>query len=160
MDIIAFARKLKDDNRSVLAKWGEKDLRIWLRDGFQCAYCGRDLLEEYETTYYDYSYDHLLPASAYRELECDEELNLVLSCWCCNKMKSTWDPNTWSRDGKVQDPMYVRESKPFTEETRSKLILRVKEGLEMYKAPDKARFPEEQALLKQFQRKGRAARAQ
>lgn len=157
MDVVALAKTLKQDNR--LGKWGEKDLRIWLRDSFKCAYCDKDLLQDYETAYYDYSYDHLLPKSAYKELESAVELNLVLSCWACNKMKGTWDPNTWSRDGKPQDLIYIRESKPLTDETREKLIVRVREGLNKGKAPEKIRFVQEQALLKPFQDKARAAGA-
>ena len=48
MDVAVLAKTLKTDNR--LAKWGEKDLRIWLRDGFKCAYCDKDLLQDAKCT--------------------------------------------------------------------------------------------------------------
>lgn len=145
MDYLAIARELK--KQQALKRWGLGDLQIWLRDGCKCAYCDTDLLESYETAYYAYSYDHLLPRSAYKELE-SHELNLVLCCWPCNKMKATWDINKWSRRGVPQDPIYDA-TKPFDPEMRSKLIQRVRDGFLETNREDKARFVDEQRLLRQ-----------
>lgn len=143
-DYLEIAEGLKKNN--CLNHWGLIDLQRWLNSGCRCTYCDKDLLECYEAAYYDYSYDHLLPKSEYRELE-NEELNLVLCCWRCNKMKSTWDANTWSRSGVPQDRVYDR-TKPFDFDMRSKLIKRVKEGLQETDRNYKARFLDEQRLLR------------
>ena len=102
-DYVAIAAELR--KQPPLKHWGEQDLPRWLRDGCKCAYCGRDLLESFETAYYNSAYDHLLPKSTYKALE-SNDLNLVLCCWPCNKMKATWDANNWSRGGARQVPIY------------------------------------------------------
>ncbi len=145
MEYVAIAAELR--KQPSLQHWGDRDLPRWLRDKCKCSYCDRDLLESFETAYYDTTYDHLLPKSAYKELE-SHDLNLVLCCWPCNKMKSTWDANRWSRTGVPESPVYDGKA-PFDEEMRSKLIRRVREGLEVTNRDDKRRFVYEQRLLRE-----------
>lgn len=59
----------------------EKRLAIYIRDGFQCAYCGRDLrhAEPAEVTL-----DHLLPRVAGGT---NEATNLITACRACNSSR-------------------------------------------------------------------------
>lgn len=61
-------------------KWCRRDKRlaIYLRDGFACAYCGRDLRSMAPR---DVTLDHLIPVS---EGGNNAPLNLVTSCRSCN----------------------------------------------------------------------------
>ena len=58
-----------------------KRLAIYIRDGFTCCYCGRDLrnADPREVTL-----DHLLPRSANGSNECT---NLVTACLHCNSSR-------------------------------------------------------------------------
>jgi len=143
MEYAQLAEELKKDE--CVKHWGSQDLRIWLRDQCKCAYCDEDLLATFERAYYGYNYDHLLPKSAYKELE-SNELNLVLSCCTCNKIKATCDPNHWDHKGTRQEPLY--DGKIFDPNIRSELIQRVRRDVTDYKAPYKARFAAEQSLLR------------
>lgn len=62
------------------SKWirPDKRLSIYIRDGFQCLYCGRDLRNE---TPDQLNLDHLLPRSAGGS---NHETNLITSCKSCN----------------------------------------------------------------------------
>lgn len=65
--------------------WIRKDLRlaIYLRDGFRCVYCGRDL---HGAPKEDVTLDHVYPYS-----EGGENLpsNLVTACKSCNSQRGT-----------------------------------------------------------------------
>lgn len=75
-------------------KWGEpgnlKWVRIWVRDQWQCTYCGEELLTDV-IRMVSAQVDHLLPASRYPEFR-DTDANYVLSCYCCNQIKRDFDP--------------------------------------------------------------------
>lgn len=62
------------------SKWirPEKRLAIYIRDGFQCAYCGRDLKDAEPA---EVNLDHLLPRCAGGG---NEATNLITSCRSCN----------------------------------------------------------------------------
>lgn len=62
------------------SKWirKEKRLAIYIRDGFQCAYCGRDLKSAAPE---EVNLDHLLPRSAGGK---NEATNLITACRSCN----------------------------------------------------------------------------
>jgi 5-methylcytosine-specific restriction endonuclease McrA len=74
--------------------------KILLRDRLQCVYCGLDgnenvhIFRQLVTT----GLDHLVPRSAGGP---HTEENLVISCWPCNKAKSSFDPRY---DGMPIDP--------------------------------------------------------
>lgn len=62
------------------SKWirPEKRLAIYIRDGFQCAYCGRDLKDAEPQ---EVNLDHLLPRVSGGT---NEATNLITSCKSCN----------------------------------------------------------------------------
>jgi 5-methylcytosine-specific restriction endonuclease McrA len=62
------------------SKWirPEKRLAIYIRDGFSCAYCGRDLRNAAPE---EVNLDHLLPRSAGGG---NEATNLITACRSCN----------------------------------------------------------------------------
>lgn len=59
----------------------EKRLAIYIRDGFQCAYCGRDLKH---ATAAEVTLDHLLPRVAGGT---NEATNLITACRACNSSR-------------------------------------------------------------------------
>lgn len=59
----------------------EKRLAIYIRDGFACAYCGRDLRNAAPA---DVTLDHLLPRSAGGT---NDATNLVTACRSCNSSR-------------------------------------------------------------------------
>lgn len=65
------------------SKWIRKDKRlaIYVRDGFSCAYCGRDLRQAPPA---EINLDHLLPRSAGGT---NEATNLITSCKSCNSSR-------------------------------------------------------------------------
>lgn len=70
----------KRPNRS--SKWCPKALRLalYLRDGFTCQYCGKDL---HGADPRDYGLDHLRPQSARPGYHAPR--NLVTACFPCNR---------------------------------------------------------------------------
>ena len=77
------------------SKYGDKPgdprwIKIWARDGFHCAYCGENLLQDV-IRMTSAQLDHILPKSKYKDYM-NEDANLVLSCYCCNQIKRAFDP--------------------------------------------------------------------
>lgn len=64
-------------------KWirAEKRLALYIRDRFQCAYCGRDLRHAAPN---EITLDHLLPRSAGGS---NEATNLITACVSCNSSR-------------------------------------------------------------------------
>ncbi len=133
-------------NNECLKHWRLLWLVVWLRDGCRCVYCGKDMIECYETTYYTYAHDHLLPKSDYPELE-STEWNLVLSCSACNTIKSTFDPNRYTSDGSEQTPIYQQGQAP-TEPDRAVLLQRARDYIALQKRPYRGRFENERCCYK------------
>lgn len=104
--------KVKDAKTKTLQNWPLEHLVIWLRDNCRCVYCGRDMLEDRDITYFLYSYDHVLPVTRFPNLE-QALWNRVLACRGCNTWKGDFDP---SQDGT-----------PPTEEYRDRLMEMAKE---------------------------------
>jgi CRISPR/Cas system Type II protein with McrA/HNH and RuvC-like nuclease domain len=65
------------------SKWirPERRLAIYIRDGFCCAYCGRDLRAARAA---EVTLDHLTPRSQGGH---NKETNLVLACLSCNSSR-------------------------------------------------------------------------
>ncbi len=103
------------------------------------------MIESYETAYYAYEHDHLLPYSEYPELD-TVEWNRVLSCAPCNRMKSTFDPNRYNVEGHEQTRIYKQGQTP-TEAERTVLLRRVRDFIAHQKRPFKERFESERGLL-------------
>ena len=66
------------------------NVRVWVRDRFQCVYCGEDLLKD-RIRMTSAQVDHLLPRSKYSDYV-DLMANRVLACFCCNQIKRNFDP--------------------------------------------------------------------
>lgn len=128
-----------------LGHWPKLWLMVWVRDNCRCVYCGRDMIESYETANYLYEHDHLLPYCEYHELDM-VEWNRVLSCSPCNRIKSTFDPNRFTVHGPEQVPIYVQGKTP-TETERTLLLQRVRDFIAQQKQPYRERFEKERALL-------------
>src|SRR5215831_13655747 len=110
--------ELLNKHPKALKNWKPKwHLEIWLRDECRCVYCGRNLLQDRDITYFFYCYDHLLPKEKekYAALR-TETWNKVLACRACNSWKSTFDP--------------AGEDVPATEEYKDKLIERAKKYIQ------------------------------
>lgn len=74
-------------------KFGEKGdpfyVSIWVRDRFRCVYCGENLLQS-RVHMSSAQLDHLLPKKKYPSYS-RNPANIVLSCFCCNIIKHTYD---------------------------------------------------------------------
>ena len=144
MDYLAIAENLIHDERMKMTPWDVRTLAIWLRDECKCVYCQRDMLESFDTTYYAWSFEHLLPRSKYPELD-HASWNMMLACRACNGLKHEWDPNTPDSN---TAPLYVKGSQP-TEEERSVLIERAKTHVSEKRRIREALFPTERKLILQ-----------
>ena len=90
-------KKLIDDlcEAGLAGKYGEEKsdpnhVKIWVRDGFHCIYCGEYLLAD-RIRLNSAQFDHILPQSQYGWAKNLQD-NQVLSCFCCNQIKRAWDP--------------------------------------------------------------------
>ena len=63
--------------------------QAFVRDNFECVYCGKDILESFDTFAASHL-DHLKPASA--RGPCEEVWNRVTACGVCNSLKGAFDP--------------------------------------------------------------------
>jgi len=69
--------------------WHRDTIRVWLRSGCHCAYCGKDMLTDADTFFYGNNIDHLVPLSRGGSEEVE---NRVLACRACNFLKRDFDP--------------------------------------------------------------------
>lgn len=72
-------------------KWNAESLKASIRDKFECAYCDRKFMDDYDT-HVMWVNDHILPKSKYPEYV-DDPLNHVSACYSCNRIKGRFDPN-------------------------------------------------------------------
>lgn len=81
-------------------------LAIYLRDGFACAYCGRDLSSASPR---EISLDHLVP-------QCDggshESSNLVTACLSCNSRRQNLPWRQYATGGAVERIARLRRRVP------------------------------------------------
>lgn len=75
--------KARQGQAQASGQWIRSDARlaIYIRDGFACAYCGRDLRNAAPA---DVTLDHLLPRSAGGT---NDATNLVTACRSCNSSR-------------------------------------------------------------------------
>ena len=80
------------------SKWirRERRLAIYLRDRFECAYCGRDLRDARRD---EVTLDHLIPRS---EFGTNDTTNLVTACHACNVTRQDRPWREFATGGAVQ----------------------------------------------------------
>jgi hypothetical protein len=106
-----------------------------------------DMLRDYETAFYFYHYDHLLPKSDYPDLA-EAEWNMVLSCEACNKIKHVYDPGKHAgRDEETLLDLFKQAAGPS--ELRPTLLGLVKSYIDEQKKQYIAKFPDQQRLLRE-----------
>lgn len=110
----------------------ERRLAIYIRDGFRCAYCHKDLRQEKPA---DLTLDHLLSKSEFAAL--DEETrqefgsvhanhNIVLACRSCNSIRQD-KPWTEFADRNAQARILARRDMPVNLQL-AKAIIRGEAG--------------------------------
>jgi 5-methylcytosine-specific restriction endonuclease McrA len=72
-------------------KWG-LNWTIWIRDKFQCRYCGFDGLASLVSAH-QMVVDHVRPRCRDGN---DDSDNLVTACNCCNLIKAEWDRSQYN----------------------------------------------------------------
>lgn len=121
--------------------WSAYMIDMWLRCECKCVYCGRNMLETYIVHEFDAQCDHLLPQGEYPDLR-NEPSNWVLACSACNKLKGTWDANTY------REIRYVKGTgKPLSRQDQKELIGRVIEANEAYSRVYEETFATQKAIL-------------
>ena len=77
--------------------WSDSTLRLAVRTGFRCEYCGSDFFASLEN-YYAFEVEHIVPRGRGAELD-DSPENLTVACRTCNRLKRRWDPRTQAGEG-------------------------------------------------------------
>jgi len=100
-----------DEARQELVKKGfvARHIDWWIRAGFKCEYCGRDLLASFDD-YDSWQMDHIYPQSKQQVEGGLKGLNIALACKTCNFRKRA----------KVYGQL------PTSEEERSEMVEKVK----------------------------------
>lgn len=96
-----------------MARWirPQKRLAIYLRDDFQCAYCGQDL---HHADAKDVTLDHLIPRINGGS---NDETNLVTCCQSCNSQRQDTPLVQWA--GKqTADWAWAQAAKGITAELK------------------------------------------
>ncbi len=91
----------------------EKRLAIYLRDGFRCGYCRRDL---HGGPAHEITLDHLDPLANGAS---NEPLNLITACKSCNSSRQTQPWKSFATDVAVRRINRLRKSTPDIELARS-----------------------------------------
>lgn len=99
------------------SKWirAERRLGIYIRDGFTCMYCGRDLKNAPAA---DVTLDHLIACS---KGGTNENTNLVCACRSCNSSRGDRDLETFAPGG-AQERIAVQRYLPVNLELAKALI--------------------------------------
>lgn len=63
--------------------------QVFVRDGYRCVYCGKDILKSLDSFAASHL-DHLKPR---RSGGTDDVINCVIACAVCNSMKAGFDPS-------------------------------------------------------------------
>jgi hypothetical protein len=110
-------------NPTLRGNWSRQTLELWLRYECRCVYCGRDMLENRDITYYFWCAEHVLPVHKYGYLK-DAIWNQVLACRTCNQLKQRFDP---ASDGTPTDEAHmtilVENAKAHIESRRAEVQL-------------------------------------
>ena len=66
--------------------------KIYIKDGYRCVYCGRDMLADFDT-WWSMQVDHVIPESK----DGDDSITYrVTSCTVCNKIKLAFVPEGYA----------------------------------------------------------------
>jgi hypothetical protein len=149
MDHLSLATEMMQTAVLRQTTWNAATLAFWLRDGCRCVYCERNMLESYDTAYYNSTVDHLLPVSTFPELQ-NVEWNRVLACRACNGFKGAWDANV--------PLLYVKGTQTITADDRQVLFERAKGFVADKRRTREELFKQEHALvLAELQRSSAAS---
>jgi|TARA_B110000495_G_scaffold202293_1_gene221989 CRISPR/Cas system Type II protein with McrA/HNH and RuvC-like nuclease domain len=66
---------------------------IYIKDGYRCVYCGRDMLSDFDT-WMSIELDHVIPKAEGGD---DSITNRVTSCNLCNKLKGAFVPEGFAK---------------------------------------------------------------
>jgi 5-methylcytosine-specific restriction endonuclease McrA len=101
--------------------WSEQNVRIALRAGFRCTYCGKDILDSVDT-YFLWTVDHVYAKKASND---DTEDNLVLACRIGNvNLKGQWTPPSAPKDALNREHT-LAEAKDYVQRRRAEQEKRV-----------------------------------
>jgi hypothetical protein len=115
--------------------WKPKDmpkLAGWLRHGSCCVYCGKDLMETWESLFGSAHTEHLLPYKNYKELA-DDDLNLALCCSVCNSLKHNYNANEYLSEG-----LRYRSGAHLTEDQHAAILRLCKNHVDKKRAEEKS----------------------
>jgi 5-methylcytosine-specific restriction endonuclease McrA len=138
MDWSAHAKEVMHTAIMRQTSWNLATLTMWCRDGCRCVYCGKYMLESYDTAYFSSEVDHLLPVSRYPELDA-VPWNRVLTCSTCNNLKLNWDAN--------QDEIYAAGSTEMDAGRRTLLLDRAQRFVAAKRSGRERLFEQERALI-------------
>jgi hypothetical protein len=144
VDWIAVANELMRTQFMKSTSWSVTTLAMWLRDGCQCVYCEKNMLDSYDIAYYSSATDHLLPVSIYPELG-DVAWNRVLTCSTCNGLKLDWDANRHPE--MCVTHLYVRGTGSVAASDREELFQRAKAYVLEKRRIREALFEKERRLI-------------
>lgn len=97
---------------------------LFLRDGFQCVYCGSDLSSS-ALTIATATHDHVVPQCLFNpEREANRGINLVACCVPCNSLKSNWHPPTPDDPAWRSRATFIGAARRYIEEAANQLHLR------------------------------------
>ena len=98
----------------------------YIKDGYRCVYCGRDMLDDFES-WMSLEIDHIIPKSKGGGDSID---NLVASCNVCNRLKSTFVPEGYEE---MQKEELLRQIRANILEKRAKWLAEFYPAIEEYR---------------------------
>ena len=118
-------RRKSSANGNGGSKWIRKDKRlaIYLRDGFCCAYCGKDL---HGAAPFDVTLDHL---NAKHSAGNHNEANLVTACRSCNSSRQDKPWRQYATGGAIKRICRLRRRKLKRYRVLAKAIIAGQTGL-------------------------------
>ena len=113
--------------KNALQDWSDSTLRLAIKTGFRCAYCGSDFFATIEH-YYAFEVEHIVPRGRGPEIDEAPE-NLTVSCRTCNRLKRRWDPRSRVGDSATREQL-IEAARKYVLEERQKKFERIKQERE------------------------------
>ena len=104
--------------------WSDSTLRLAIKTGFQCEYCGSDFFAAIEH-YYAFEVEHIVPRGRGPEIDEAPE-NLTVSCRTCNRLKRRWDPRSRVGDSATREQL-IEAARKYVLEQRQEKFERIKQ---------------------------------